>query len=88
MKDTPIPETLGYFTPGKTVGDDVLLAGRWDCLPRDLECLFRASPKLADALAGLMWRFEDDDSDPNQPDTVAPDILVARHALADAGLEE
>ena len=39
---------------------------------------------LLAALVGLMWRFQEDDSDPNVPEEVSPDILVARAAIAKA----
>ena len=50
--------------------------------------LFAASPDLAEAMEGLMWRFDDDDSDPHEPEETAPDILAARAALALAKGEE
>lgn len=46
-----------------------------------------AHDKLVAALDGLMWRFEGDDSDPNSPDDIAPDVLLARQALSAAGQE-
>jgi hypothetical protein len=39
---------------------------------------------LLSALKDLMWRFENDDSDLNSPQEVAPDILAARAAIARA----
>lgn len=36
---------------------------------------------LLAALQGLMWRFDDDDSDVNAPQEVCPDILAARNTI-------
>lgn len=46
-----------------------------------------AHEALIEALKGLMWRFEDDESDPNSPEETAPDILAARAALQKAGVK-
>jgi hypothetical protein len=42
-----------------------------------------AHDALVEALEGLMWRFDGADDDPHSPDK-APDILLARAALAKA----
>lgn len=43
---------------------------------------------LTTALEDLMWRFEDDDSDPYNPEDVAPDVVQARAELAKAKMED
>jgi hypothetical protein len=40
-----------------------------------------AGNAAARALEGLMWRFANDDSDPNAVEETAPDVLAARAAL-------
>lgn len=52
-----------------------------------IEALLAQRDALAEALRGLMWRFDESDEDDHEPGETAPDILAARAALAEIEAE-
>ena len=59
---------------------DVYRASR-DAAIAQLAAATQRESELREALEGLMWRFEEDDGDPFEPE-VAPDVAIARRLLA------
>jgi hypothetical protein len=77
-----------YEDRGEYRGDRVAECPSSTHAAEDAEFIVRACNSHADlleALRDLMWRFEDDDTDPHATKESAPDILAARAAIAKAG---
>jgi hypothetical protein len=70
---TPKPESMAELAASYAL-DRAALRLQYDALVAE-------NARLREALQGLMWRFEDDDTDPHAPEEKAPDILAARAAL-------